>query len=272
MSTTAANAPLTAEGTAVAIEGRDTCERSNLPTRERAELRQIADQSAGDGRADARHRSEQIAFMAPGGVLFDRVADELFKRLDLAIECFDDAIDAGLKSVGHHTAAILLDGAKRSELPTAHDQVFDALRVSIDGGASSGLQRGGKAGDEACIDGVGFGELARGFGEAAHFQRRDDDDGQASGDGCADEGMLEPAGSFDDDALEAVAGEALDKRSDRGLVVGDAKREVSFEQIEVEGVLADIDADVDRGNLLWSWLLRLAKFGLVGPIRLFEMS
>ena len=60
--------------------------------------------------------------------------------------------------------------------------------------------------------------------------------------------MLEPAGGFQDDALEAVAGEACNERCDRWLVVGDAKGEVSFEEMDVEGVLADIDADVDPGT------------------------
>ena len=68
-----------------------------------------------------------------------------------------------------------------------------------------------EAGDEACVDGVGLGELAGGFGEATHLQRRDDDDRQTSCNRCADEGMLEPARSFDNDALEAVASEAVDE-------------------------------------------------------------
>jgi hypothetical protein len=35
--------------------------------------------------------------------------------------------------------------------------------------------------------------------------------------------MLEPAGGFDDDALEAVTSEALDERCDRLFVVGNAE-------------------------------------------------
>ena len=64
-----------------------------------------------------------------------------------------------------------------------------------------------------------------------------------------DERMLEAAGGFDDDTLEAIAREAADQCCDGLLVVGDAEQKVSFEQIDVELRLADIDADVDRGTL-----------------------
>ena len=60
--------------------------------------------------------------------------------------------------------------------------------------------------------------------------------------------MLEPAGGFDDDALEPVPGEALDEGCDGRFVVGDADREISSEQMDVESIFADIDADVDRGK------------------------
>jgi hypothetical protein len=59
--------------------------------------------------------------VAPGGVLLDRVLDEELERGDVPVERFDDAVDAGLKSLGHHAATILLDGAQRSELSAAHD-------------------------------------------------------------------------------------------------------------------------------------------------------
>jgi len=62
--------------------------------------------------------------------------------------------------------------------------------------------------------------------------------------------MLEPAGSFDHDALEAVSGEAFEERCDRLFVVGNAEREVSFEQVEVEFVFADIDTGIDGEKLL----------------------
>jgi hypothetical protein len=62
-----------------------------------------------------------------------------------------------------------------------------------------------KLSDETGVDRVGLGELADGVGEAADLQGRDDDDGQARGECRADEGLLEAAGGFDDDALDAVA-------------------------------------------------------------------
>ena len=88
-----------------------------------------------------------------------------------------------------------------------------------------------------------------GLCEATHLQWRDDYDRQPFRDGGADEGMLEPAGGFDDDALETVSGEALDESCNRLLVVRDAEQQVSFQQIDVELVFADVDADINQGKL-----------------------
>ena len=115
--------------------------------------------------------------------------------------------------------------------------------------ACCGFENSGEAGDEASVDDIGLGELANRIGETAHLQWRDDDDGQCFGDRCPDEGMLEPTSGFDHNALETVTGEAPDERCDVLLVIGDAEQQVSFEQIDVECVLADIDADIDPRKL-----------------------
>ena len=68
-----------------------------------------------------------------------------------------------------------------------------------------GRARGFTAAAQTGVDLIGFGELTDGVGEAADLQRRHDDDGKTRGEGRADEGLLEAAGGFDDDALESVA-------------------------------------------------------------------
>jgi len=79
------------------------------------------------------------------------------------------------------------------------------LSVCVGGGTSEGLYGGGEASDQTGVDFIGFGELADGVGEAADLQRRDNDDGKAGGERCTDEGLLEAACSFDDDALDPIA-------------------------------------------------------------------
>jgi hypothetical protein len=69
------------------------------------------------------------------------------------------------------------------------------------------------------------------------------------GDGGPDEGLLEAAGGFDDDALEAVATEAGDERRDGMLLVGNAEHSVPLQQIDIELGFADIDADVHGRTL-----------------------
>src|SRR5262249_30455207 len=61
---TAANASFAAERAAVAVKGCDASEGGDLAPIERAELRQVADQSGGDGVADTGHRGEQLALVA----------------------------------------------------------------------------------------------------------------------------------------------------------------------------------------------------------------
>ena len=249
MSTTAADTTFAPEGAAIAIEWGHAGESRDLSTREGAELGEIADQGTGDGGPDTRHRREQVAFVAPRGVLLDGVLNELFERFDLPIEGLDHAIDAGLKALGHDRPTIFLHGSQGRELTAAHDQVFDELGFWIRGGMRDGFQSGGELSDEAGIDRVGFGELADGAGEAADLQGRDDDDREAFGERSPDEGLLEAAGSFDDDALEALATEAADESRDGARLVGDTEHSVPLKEIDIELGFADVDADVHGRTL-----------------------
>jgi hypothetical protein len=109
---------------------------------------------------------------------------------------------------------------------------------------SGGLKGGGELSNEAGIDLVGFGQLADGAGEAADLQRRDDDDREAFGQCGPDEGLLEAAGGFQDDAFEPIPAQAVDESDDGAFLVGNAELLVSLEQTDIERGLADIDADV----------------------------
>lgn len=159
-----------------------------------------------------------------------------------------DAIEAGFQALRHDRPAILLHGAQRGELTAADDEVPDELGLGVDGRSDGRLQGGGELGDEAGIDGVGLGELADGAGEAADFEGRDDDDRKTLGQCGPDEGMLEAAGGFQDDTLEAVPTEAADERSNGARLVGDAESAVPLEEIDIQRRLADIDADIHGGT------------------------
>ena len=95
--------------------------------------------------------------------------------------------------------------------------------------------------------------------------------GRPCGEGRADEGLLEAARGFDNDALDPVAAEATNQSGDGLFFVGDGQRSVAFEEIEIELALADIDTDVDRRKLLCHEYSTLLNSGS-GPIRLFELS
>src|SRR5262245_10256965 len=136
---------------------------------------------------------------------------------------------------------------------------------------SDRLECGGELSDETRIDLVGLGELADGAGEAADLQRRDDDDGELVGERGVHEGPLEASGGLDDDAIDTVAAERTNQGSDRPFFVGNAECAVAFEQMDIELLFADIDADVDGGSLLCHEHSNLLNSGS-GPIRLFEMS
>ena len=64
VSAAAADAAFASQLAAVAIEGSDAGEGSDLAAIERAELWEVADESGGDGVADAGHRGEQLALVA----------------------------------------------------------------------------------------------------------------------------------------------------------------------------------------------------------------
>src|SRR5262245_13101523 len=137
--------------------------------------------------------------------------------LELAVEHFDYPIDARFEFLRHDLPAIFLHGAQRRELTAANDQVSDGLSVDVGGGPGGGFHGGGELRDETSVDRVGFGELADDLGEATDLQRRNDDHGKTRGESRTDERLLEPAGSFDDDALDAITTQRADQSADIGF-------------------------------------------------------
>jgi len=157
----------------------------------------------GGNGSDAFDLSHGIILLLPCFSLFDHVVEFSFDFLDLLFDHGDGLIDIVLYgcAVGM-SASILFRAEHVDKLSSACDEVLhdDSLGV----GKCTNFRVHGLSvlGEDASINGIGFGELASGPGEASHLKWIDDDDGQVGGGEFGDDGSFIVAGCFNDDGLK----------------------------------------------------------------------
>ena len=138
---------------------------------------------------------------------------------------------------------ILLHGQHADELPAAIVEVAELEDYFGFQGTNDGLHDFAKMGQDAGIDGIGFGQLPSAFGEVAHLACIDDDGRQARGQQGADRGLLIRAGGFEDDALRREGSHPGDELLNALGSVVEAPLGTPRTDRGIQVVLADINAD-----------------------------
>src|SRR5579883_1549319 len=139
--------------------------------------------------------------------------------------------------------SVLLGGPHLDELPAAGDQGGQGPGVGIGQRADRGGDGLGEVGQGGGVQPVGLGQPAGGPGEVPGLPGVDDHDREAGRGQGGGEGGLVPAGRLQDDAFRAGTDEPGIAGVVARLVGTGPERLPGGPEVDVEVVLADIDAD-----------------------------
>jgi len=134
-----------------------------------------------------------------------------------------------------------------------------------------------EAGQDGGIDGVGFGQDAECLGEVANLPSIDHDGGQRGSEQGTDSGLLIVARRLEDDAVGAESLRHFYEFGDPGRIVGEAAFVARWQGVEVEVVLANIDAEnaIHRSSEGWRYCkaggpkaspVQAGEYGLGAPV------
>src|SRR5579871_3200951 len=113
----------------LASEGGKARQSGDLFAAELPELGQLGDQCASDGRADARHRGEQVFLVAPGWRAPYRIIDVGVDVSQLLLQCLEEPIDAFLEARDRDTLLALAFGTDHlDDLPPPRNEVGQQSR------------------------------------------------------------------------------------------------------------------------------------------------
>ena len=254
---TAEDGALASEGSAVAVDGRDTDEGGDLLPGAVSEFGEFGDERAGGLRSDAGRGLEEFLSFAPQRAVSQPLIEFDIEVFELLCEDDEDGLKTRLDS---GAAGLLLSvefgGADADELSSASENLLQFSGICIGERSQRRLDVAAKLGEDEGVNGIGLGESADPLGEVSDALGVDDDDGQPGGGQFGDDQLFEAAGGFEHDDLRRPELELLNER-DEGLgVVGDPRRGACGELADIEKVPRDIDADgkgLDRRGRRGRW-------------------
>ncbi len=207
---------------------------------------QIPDEHGTGLRADPRSALDDAVFVFEIIFGVNLVPDELVDFEDLEIEGFDhfsDALfDLGMADRGHSIGLLC---TQIIELSAASDQFgqFVSLRCGVRLG--HGFDQLCELGQDLGIDGIGLGPLSHAPGKITHLAGIDYDHGHTGTEQLGREGAFIAAGGLQDNRGDGMAAEGLTQLPVSLGGVG----QIEFEDLgaggHTEGVLGDIDSDID---------------------------
>ena len=234
---------LAPERAAVAVEGGDADQGSDLLTIQGAELGQIGNEGAGDDIADAGHALEQVLGLAPGRRSSDGVVEVGFEVGELALERLQQPVDAlDHAPIGEAPSAVALGRHHLDDLTPAGDQLAEAAGLFVRHRPGIGSDRLCEVGARRRIDGVGLGKPACGAGEIADLARVHHRKRQAGRAERARHRRLETARRFEHDQRHIQLTQASHQLIQAFSVARDGKGLPRRAHMHVEPILRHIDA------------------------------
>jgi len=235
----------------VTVEGRQSHQRGDLLSAGLAEFREFSQECPGRRRPDAFDGQKQLLLFLPDGRVLDVVVDVIVDGGDLAVEQFDDALNAlAHASVSGLGQSVGLGDAHLDQLPSACEKFDEYLCLFVVQGPQGRLDGDGKEGQDLRVDRVGLGKATGGLCKVADLSGVDDDHRQSGSGEFSDDCAFIASGRFEDDARQA---HPLQRFHDLGLaggIVVDAKAGSLVGECDIEPGLGDVDADGQRRDIL----------------------
>jgi len=240
-----------ADGSAVVGEGSQADKGGDGLSGPVSEFGQVDQESTGDLRADADDGLEDVVFGFEGSGVGDDAVHAVFEILDLFCEEGDDFVDIA-KDFGRRAlsgmAVVFLGGEHADELAATVAQIAEFQDFLRRKRADDGGDDLTEMGEDAGIDGVGFGELSGAFGEVTDLSGVDDNGGQSGSEQGADGGLLIRARGFEDDPLGSEGLNPSEELLDAQGGVVEASLAAGGPGMSIKEIFADIDADEDAAQ------------------------
>src|SRR4051812_3543841 len=179
----------------VAIKGGDADQRGDGPSIQGPEFGDVREQRPRGDRANAWHRLQQVIVDPPDVAALDTAVDLIIDVRDPALEPADVIPQITRNRARRDVRqALLLRPDHLEQLASPGDQGRERRRGRVGQRADWGLDSGGKQGQDAGVDRIGFRRLSNRYGKRAHLARIDHDDGQRRGGARCHHGALVSAG------------------------------------------------------------------------------
>ena len=233
-------------GAGVSVDRGDPDQCGDLTTRALAQFRQLSHERSCGLIADAGHALEQVDLLLPSGGVFDRLIEVVVEVFELSIEEVQHGLDAGVDRRGEGLLKTVgFGGTHRHELSSSSDFFLQNKGIFVGQGPDVGLDGSRESGQEAGVEGVGFGQLADGACEVAGLSWVDHDDGQHGREHGRDGVSFVAAGGFEHDALGVDRLELMDQRGVSVRVVVESCDGAVGVGGDVEMGFGDVDPDAD---------------------------
>ena len=238
------DAPAAAAFTTVVGDGSETDEQGDLLVRGGSELGQAGDEQGCTDRADTGDRGEDLPSLCERRVAGDAACDLGLEALDVFSQSGDAPLELAAQEGALSRGALVLQGGQLGDGAEAGAHEF--LQGLEDLGRRWALVRahdGSEHGQHAGVQGVGLGQDAIGLGKHTHSVGIDDGDGEALGMEAAVQGPVPFASGLDDNQGHSEALQSSLERADALGRVGDAPRDVVRKHMDIQPVLANVDAN-----------------------------
>src|SRR5579871_1932019 len=252
----------------LASEGGKARQSGDLFAAELPELGQLGDQCASDGRADARHRGEQVFLVAPGWRAPYRIIDVGVDASQLLLQCLEEPIDAFLEARDRDTLLALAFGTDHlDDLPPPRNKVGQQSRRLVRERTRLWLGRLRKMRDDSRINWIGLCALADCLGKGANLGRIDDDDWKLSRSQSCRRNRLEAAGCLQSNNSRRNGFKPLDQLLKPRRITLHHKELTTGTNCDVEPVFRNVDTNDDVLHVDPSLPNRASRFAAPATVR-----
>jgi len=225
---------------------RDAHQGGDLAAVELSQFRETSDDPGSSLCSQSFQPIEQSQLVLPLTHLFHALGDPLVDTVDFALKLPQMDIDPCLDGLGCQTAAVGLCHPHFRQLTAPHQPIFHLLefrgwrRIRFD------RQGGAEDGEHPCVDAVGLGQDARGFGEIPGTFGIGPGRGNSCGTQCLPTGHLVAARDLQDHDIDrAMLVEPVDQLSHPLGSVGELPMLLESAMENIQTGLANIDANGD---------------------------
>ena len=182
--------------TAVPVEGSYAYQSGDLPTVQRAQLRQVGQEGERELLSHTGGGAQEVVLLSPNGTMTESLPQALVQVGQLPLQPGYVGLDAGADGDGGDAKTVLLRDQHRHHLVPAGSQGVERLGLGVPQRARGRSDDFGEVGQNRRVKRVGLGQLPGGPGKVPHLAGVNDDHWQLLGRQSCYKGQFQAARSL----------------------------------------------------------------------------